>query len=93
MRDCTGGQGQPSGTIKTQLLRGFKTAEERQVAKHWLYSQEAYVLGRQAPHGKGKFIRGKTKSGPDVVKALKGGFTGQARVGLTKYRQTGYLNF
>ena len=47
---------------KTQLLRGFKTGEERQVAKHWLYSQEAYVLGRQAPHGKRKFIRGKTIS-------------------------------
>ena len=48
---------------KAQLLRGFiKTAEERQIAKQWLYSQEAYVLGRQAPHGKGKFTRGKTIS-------------------------------
>ena len=125
---------------KAQLLRGFKTAEERQIAKRWLYSQEAYVLGRQAPHGKGKFTRGKTissgiddlwqmdladltdkmdenddyrfmltvidvfsrwawaqpvltKSGPDVVKALKAVFHRQARVGLTKYRQTGDLNF
>ena len=47
---------------KAQLLSGFKTAEERQIAKRWLYSQEAYVLGRQAPHGKGKFTRGKTIS-------------------------------
>ena len=35
-----------------------------------------------------------TKSGPDVVKAPQGlCFAGQARVGLTKYRQTGDLNF
>ena len=38
---------------KAQLLRGFKTAEERQITKKWLYSQEPYVLGRPAPHGKG----------------------------------------
>ena len=38
---------------KAQLLRGFKTAEERQIAKRWLYSQEAYVLGRQAPMVRG----------------------------------------
>ena len=43
---------------KTQLFRGFKTAEERQIAKRWLYSQEAYVLGRQAPHGKGEIHQG-----------------------------------
>ena len=38
---------------KAQLLGGFKTAEESQVAKHWLYSQEPYVLGRQAPMVRG----------------------------------------
>ena len=37
-----------------ELLKGFKTAEEKQTAKEWLYSQEPYV--------KGKFTRGKTLS-------------------------------
>ena len=45
-----------------ELLKGFKTAEEKQIAKEWLYSQEPYVLSRPAPHGKGKFTRGKTLS-------------------------------
>ena len=47
---------------KADWLKGFKTAEERHIAKQWLYSQEPYVLGRPAPHGKGKFTRGKTMS-------------------------------
>ena len=46
----------------TELLKGFKTAEERRIAREWLNSQEAYVLSRPAPHGKGKFTRGKTVS-------------------------------
>ena len=46
----------------TELLKGFKTAEERRIAREWLNSQEAYVLSRPAPHGKGKFTRGKTLS-------------------------------
>ena len=38
------------------------TAEERQIARELLNSQEAYMLSRPAPHGKGKFTRGKTVS-------------------------------
>ena len=44
------------------LLKGVKTAEERQIAKEWLYSQEPCVLSRPALHGKGKFTSGKTMS-------------------------------
>ena len=44
---------------KAQLLRGFKTAEERQIAKRWLYSQEAYVLGQTGPPWQGEIHQGK----------------------------------
>ena len=46
----------------TELLKRFKTAEERRIAREYLNSQEAYVLSRPAPHGKGKFTRAKTMS-------------------------------
>ena len=50
---------------RAELLKGFRTVEERQIAKEWLDAQEPYVLSRTAHL---KFPRSKTvTSGIDDI--------------------------